>query len=243
MRVHSQLPGRHDAGLSRALGNSAEHVAQSSPEAAAADSQCAAFVGPWHSWLVAEAMEILRPAGITHVAPAATWVGLTRADEPGSGAAPARRTLFRIAARDMVVCRAIVAAVGGQARIVSDDTDYGRQIGSQLRMAGLQEGGDAVIYAGLGESAPDGLPAEVICMDGAAQDGFPERHPDARYFGAAYAQEGYTDEECWDFAPHVDLAGRLIAGGEIASHFDEHGDLLEPRSGVWRWEAGHFRAL
>jgi hypothetical protein len=193
-----------------------------------------AFVGPWLSSQVAEAMETF--AGrLLHIAPAATWVGLTQPDEPGSDDAPEGRVL-RVAARDLVVCRALVASVP-EARLVHDGTDYGRQIAAQLRMCGLRDGGARVVYAGL-DDAPE-LQPDPVCLDGAAQGDFMERHPEAVFFAAAYPQEGFTDAECWDFGPHVDLAGRLLASGDPARHFDAHGDLLEPRTGVWRFHDGH----
>jgi hypothetical protein len=243
MRVHSRLPDRHDRLLTRAL-DGLEHVPQSTPEAAAEDPHCGAFVGPWRSREVAEAIALLGPRGIHHIAPAATWVGLTRPDEPGHDPGAARRTLFRIAARDTVVCAAIVGVVGGSAQLVVDDTPYGDQIAAQLRLCGLRDGGDTVVYAGLGETAPDGLPADVLAMDGAAQHGFPERHPGATYFGAAYKAEGFSDAECWDFAPQVELAGRLLAFGDLESHFDAHGDLLDAPVGAWRLgDDGGFHPL
>jgi hypothetical protein len=238
MRVHSMLPARHDERLTRALGE-IDHVPQSTPEAAMGDSGCVAFVGPWRSVEVAEAMEGLGPHGLAHLAPAATWVGLTRPDEPaGSDDKPERRTLFRLAARDMEVCRAIVSVVDGRARLISDGSEYGSQIASQLRLAGLESDGDMVVYAGLGETAPPGLPPNVIALDGAAHGGFPERHPEALYFCAAHPVEGFTDAEAWDFAPQVEQAGRLIASGALPAGFDEHGDPLEPVIGMWRFSGG-----
>jgi hypothetical protein len=233
VQVHSLLPERHDERLSRALGAAVEHVPQSSPDAALA-AGAGAFVGPWLSADVAEAMETFSDR-LVHVAPAATWVGLTRRDEPGSDDAPRGRVL-RVAARDTVVCRALVAAVP-EARVVHDGTEYGRQIAAQLRMCGLREGGARVVYAGLGRQAPE-LPPDPICLEGAVEGDFPHRHPDALYFAAAYPEDGFTDEQAWDFAPQVELAGRLLVAGDPERHFDEHGDLLEPRTGVWRFVDG-----
>ena len=123
-----------------------------------------------------------------------------------------------------------------EARLVHDETDYGRQIAAQLRSCGLRDGGRRVVYAGL-HDAP-ALPPDPVCLDGAAHGDFMDRHPEAVYFAAAYPEDGFSDEQCWDFAPHVELAGRLLASGHAARHFDAHGDLLEPRTGVWRFEAG-----
>ena len=59
-------------------------------EAAAADPDAVALLGPYRSRAVADAVEATAPAGLALIAPVATWAGVTREDEPGCEDEPAR---------------------------------------------------------------------------------------------------------------------------------------------------------
>jgi hypothetical protein len=52
-------------------------------EAAAGDPRSIALIGPYRSAEVAEAVEATGPVRLPLLAPAATWAGVTREDEPG----------------------------------------------------------------------------------------------------------------------------------------------------------------
>jgi hypothetical protein len=90
MTVHSILP----ESLTRAAGAAFEdagvrHVAHGTDDpvgaadAAVADPQALALLGPYRSAEVAKAVEASGPAGLALLAPVATWAGVTRDDEPG----------------------------------------------------------------------------------------------------------------------------------------------------------------
>ena len=97
------------------------------------------MIGPFRSADVNEALAATAPARLPLLAPAATWVGVTRDDEPGSDDAPQHDgTVFRLVARDMVVAQRIAERLDGRrALVIAGDHDYGLQLNSQLRMAGL----------------------------------------------------------------------------------------------------------
>jgi hypothetical protein len=257
--VHSGgLPERHAAVLAETLGAAGvDHVPGSTPEAAAADDACVAYVGPLRSWPAALAAPTLNAAGIVQVCPAATWVALTREDEPhGTDEAPPQRpggraTLVRLVPRDTEVCRKLVEnAPERRLAVVEEHESYGRQLGRQLRMVGLEEEPgepDAVVYCGLAENAPHGLLAgrRVYAFDGA--QGFGDAH--TRYVLANLPREGWSDEDVRAFVPQAADAGELVAkavaqGGAdreavrravwAIGGFDEHGDPPDPRVGVWR---------
>jgi hypothetical protein len=264
-RVYSYLPDELRVALTYALGELEHLPAEGNAEAAASqavlDPECVAFVGPYRSWEVGETAAIFNEAGMAQLAPAATYSALTR-DEPGAvDGMPAslfptgERTLFRVAVRDAAVCRALVARVP-RARLVSDGGEYGEQIVAQLRHAGLQEGDEAIVYAGLGISARPGGDAPVWTLDGAAQNGFPEAMGErARYVMAPRGEEGWPDQDALAFAPQVKEAGMLVWGSAMAGgptragvlaglracgRFDEHGDTLERRVGVWRHDGARL---
>ena len=90
MVVHSVLPDSLAAVVDeelRAAGVAhAPHTGEPplrAAEAAAADGDAAALIGPFRSADVAEAVEATAPAGLALIAPVATWAGVTRDDEPG----------------------------------------------------------------------------------------------------------------------------------------------------------------
>jgi hypothetical protein len=268
-RVYSHLPEALQAVLSRALGET-EHVRCDGDPVAAAeraveDPQAVAFVGPFRSLHVGETAAILNAAGIAQIAPTATYAALTR-DEPGaedgmpeSLRPTGRASLFRVIPRDTAVARAITARVGGQATIVSDATGYGMQVAAQLRLAGLEPGGGAVVYAGLGDGAPFAeldAAERIYAFDGAAQGELPERLGDrVRYVMGPRGQVGWSDDAVLDFAPQTAEAGMLVYGSLMAGgptrigvlagllscgRFDEHGDTNERRIGVWRFQDGRY---
>src|SRR4051812_48215441 len=128
-------------------------------EAAAADPEAVALVGPYRSRAVAEAVEATAPGGLPLLAPAATWAGVTRDDEPGCDDDPAqhRGTLLRMIARDTEVAARLAADVrarGQRALVVAGEHDYGLQLDGQLALAGLPRaadaaGADLVVLCGL----------------------------------------------------------------------------------------------
>jgi hypothetical protein len=258
-RVHSgELPERHAAVLARTLrAAGVEHAAGSTPEEAAADADCVAFIGPFRSWRAALAAPVLNAAGIVQVCPAATWAALTRADEPsGDDEAPdlrpaGRATLVRLVPRDTEVCRRLVEnAPERRLAVVADHESYGRQLAQQLRLAGLEERPgepDAVVYCGLAENAPHGLLAgrRVYAFDGA--QGFGDAH--TRYVLPIVPLDGWSGADLHAYVPQLRQAGELVAraverGGadreavlravwELGG-FDEHGDPPRGPVGVWR---------
>jgi hypothetical protein len=260
VRVHTALPEPLEAAVEAALGGvelvrhgPADHVR--SAELAAADPAAAALIGPFRSRAVAEAVEATAPAGLPLLAPVATWVGITRSDEPGAEEYPARHrgTVLRMVARDSVVAARIaedVQAAGKRALVVAGDHEYGEQVDRQLDHAALPRvdtpgEADLVVLCGLARS-PEveraaGLGLPVVAFDG-VQNGTPI--PDLAL--------------ALPFAPDEDMAGTTAAaraaslvatairGGaadrvatlsaiRIAGPFDEHGDPVDPP--VWLYRA------
>jgi hypothetical protein len=156
---------------------------------AASDPSALALIGPLHSAAVAETVEATAPAGLALLAPLATWVGVTRDDEPGcDDAARHRGTVLRLVARDSVVAERIAArlrAQGKTALVVAGEHAYGRQLDEQLAAAGLprtddRKQADVVVLAGLEGEAEIGRaaalsPLPVIAFDGV--QGAPGRDP------------------------------------------------------------------
>ena len=98
-----------DAGIRHVAHGEDDHVRAA--ELAAADGDAIAFIGPFRSRAVAEAIEATAPAGLLLLAPVATWAGVTRDDEPGCEDDPAdhRGTVLRMVARDTEVARRLAA--------------------------------------------------------------------------------------------------------------------------------------
>jgi hypothetical protein len=260
VRIHSALPEALTEAVDAVL-RDVGHVAHGdadpmrAAQAAAGDAEAIALLGPFRSRAVAEAVEATAPAGLPLLAPAATWAGVTRDDEPGCEDDPARHrgTVLRILARDTEVATRLAAdvrAAGQQALVVAGEHEYGVQLDGQLRMVGLPRaedaaGADLVVLCGLadgsevGRAAAIGLP--VIAFDG-VQGGPPV--PDLRL--------------ALPFAPGDDPAGTtaarraaqlvadalrggasdrasLLAALRALGPFDEHGDPAEPP--VWLWRA------
>src|SRR5213083_2581567 len=116
MRVHTALPEALTEAVQAVLeAEAVEHVAHRgaqslrAAEAAAADPDALALIGPYRSAEIAEAVEATAPVGLPLLAPVATWAGVTRDDEPGCDDHPAdhRGTVFRMVARDTVVAQRI----------------------------------------------------------------------------------------------------------------------------------------
>jgi hypothetical protein len=88
--AHSTLPGALTAAVDERLrAAGVEHVAHGgarppeAAEAAAGDPRSIALIGPYRSAEVAEAVHATGPVRLPLLAPAATWAGVTREDEPG----------------------------------------------------------------------------------------------------------------------------------------------------------------
>src|SRR5689334_21099762 len=153
--VHSALPDALTAAVDAELGAAGvAHVAHgdrdpvASGAAAAGDASAMALIGPFGSRGVAEAVEATAPRGLPLLAPAATWAGVTRDDEPGCEDDPARHrgTVLRMVARDTEVARRIAADVRARdqrALVLAGAHEYGVQLGGQLRLAGLPSVDDA----------------------------------------------------------------------------------------------------
>jgi hypothetical protein len=246
MTVHSILPplltGAVDEVL-RAAG--VTHVAHgdSEPVAAAAeavDQGARAVIGPFRSRDVAEALEVTAPAGVPLLAPVATWVGVTRDDEPGcDDHADHRGTVLRLVARDTIVAQRIVERLGDRpARVIAGDHEYGLQLDGQLRMAGVQRGDDAevIVLAGLvGEPeiqrARDLAPLPIIAFDGIQGEVFPDQEVE---LAIVYAP-GPTGVAEARRAAEMVVATTDLA--ELKRDFDEFGDPLDPRVPFERYDA------
>jgi hypothetical protein len=185
--VHSVLPGALTAAVDQVLGSAGvRHVAHEERDAAEAgacaamDRSALALIGPLRSAAVAEAVEATAPAGLALLAPLATWVGVTRDDEPGcEDAARHDGTVLRMVARDSVVAQRIADRLRAQAKaalVVAGEHPYGRQLDEQLAAAGLartdgRAEADVVVLAGLEGEAEIGRaaalsPLPVIAFDG-----------------------------------------------------------------------------
>jgi hypothetical protein len=191
-------------------------------------------------------VEATAPLGLPMLAPVATWVGVTRADEPGSEDDPAnhRGTVLRLVARDSVVAQRIAERVRSaeqRAIVVAGDHDYGRQLDAQLSMHDLPRAtsasdADVIVLAGLAgqpeiHAARSLAPLAIVAFDGVQ----PERFPDQEVLLAlAYvaAPEMMGVDEARRAA---ELTVAAIAhGGDVLDHlrelgpFDANGDLIEP---------------
>jgi hypothetical protein len=239
------------------------HVADAAGEAAA-DDRALALIGPYRSREVAEAVEATAPTGLPLLAPAATWAGVTRDDEPGCDDHPARHegTVLRLVARDTVVAERIaghIAAAGQRAYVVAGGWDYGRQLDGQLLIAGLPraerpEEADVVVLAGTADEpgvgrVADLAPLPVLAFDGPqGLDLGPGREvhvalpyapiegveDDAVLAGAGNAIRAAQLVTAALSAGAVDRTG-LLAALRALGPFDAHGDLVD--APVWLWRA------
>jgi hypothetical protein len=274
--VHSALPDSLTAVVDDVLcAASIEHRAHGShepmraAEAAAGDGAAVALIGPFGSADVAEAVEATAPAGLPLIAPVATWAGVTRDDEPGcDDAARDRGTVLRMVARDTEVAARIAAwarAEGRRALVVAGDHDYGAQLDSQLRMAGLPraesaEDADLVVLCGLAgapeiERAAALAPLPVVAFDGVQGAGLGAGR-DVRVVQPVAPGPGVVVGDVLFFVEPVRRAAELVvealgAGAADRSAvlremrrlgpFDEHGDPVDPP--VWLWRAGEDWSL
>ena len=223
-------------------------------EAAVTDTGSVAFIGPFGSREVAEAIEVTAPAGLPLLAPVATWAGVTRDDEPGCEDDPAdhRGTVLRMVARDTAVALRLAAHLrrrGERARLIAGRGAYGSQIEGQLRLAELPAAGDADVVVAAGVPEEPGMeavrgtaPLPLIAFDGiqGLDVGF-ERDV---WVVLPFAEDPTHGVEAARAARLV--AGALAAGASTraevlaacraAGPFDEHGDPIDPP--VWLWRAG-----
>jgi hypothetical protein len=248
MVVHTVLPDALTSAVAEVLaGTRLEHTAHpdgtamAAAEAAASDERAVALIGPYRSREVADAVEATAPRGLPLLAPVATWVGVTRDDEPGCDhPADHRGTVFRMVARDLVVAERIARMVeeeGQRAWVVAGEHEYGVQLDSQLRMAGLPRAAaageaDLVVLCGLAgrpeiaDAAALGLP--VVAFDGAEDPALGDAlvarpfAPGEDLAGVAAARRA---------AQLVAQAGRDLGALRAAGPFDEHGDPVD--APVW----------
>ncbi|MGB9182899.1 MAG: hypothetical protein WCB67_02455 [Solirubrobacteraceae bacterium] len=269
MTVHSILPEpltetaqeMFRAADVRHVGHGTEDPVEATA-AAAHDIHAVALLGPYRSADVAEAVEASAPAGLGLLAPAATWAGITRDDEPGCDeAARHRGTVLRFVARDTEVARRIaedLRAADKRALVIAGEHFYGRQLDGQLRLAGLPrvarlEDADLVVLAGLRGEPEIGLarasaPLPLVAFDGVqgAVLGSREVHlalPHAPVDGVPVdrllAGEVATRHAatCVIQALAEGAADRtaMLATVRRLGGFDAHGDLADPP--VWLWRA------
>ena len=210
-------------------------------ERAAADPDATALIGPFHSRDVAEVVEVTAPRRLPVLAPAATWAGVTRDDEPGcEDAARHLGTVFRMVARDTEVARRVAAFVG-EARVIAGAHDYARQLESQLTLAGLRDAPDAevvVLCALAGDpeveaAASTGLP--VIAFDGIQGAPLPDLRVALAYPGNDLAWGVRRAAALAPAGPDLDAIRAL-------GPFDEHGDPVDAPVELWRGD-GLERAL
>jgi hypothetical protein len=279
-RVHSTLPSELAEVVGNALaGPGIEHIAHgeaafmAAAEAAAADPQALALIGPYRSRAVADAVAETAPAGLPLLAPVATWAGVTRDDEPGCEDDPAdhQGTVFRMVARDTEVAARLAADVRAarqRAQVVAGDHEYGAQIDGQLRLAGLpraDESGqaDLVVLAGLaGEAeiavARDLAPLPVVAFDGAQGADLGDDRQVAlvlpfapsKWFSPAEQFLGLeAAARAAGLVVRVDCADRQALLEYLRrSEFDVHGDPLHAPVWLWRrtgpdWSLTPDRAL
>jgi hypothetical protein len=271
--VHTALPDALQQAVDAVLREAGvEHVAHGDAkpvragELAAGDADAVALIGPQLSRAVAHAVEATRPAGLPLLAPAATWVGVTRDDEPGcDDPADHGHTIFRLVARDSVVAERIamdVHASGRPALVIAGEHEYGVQLDAQLRLAGLPRtsepaDADLIVLCGLADqpelervTALDPMP--VYAFDG-VQGSRTFAGTDREVFLALPhgPAEGFTAEHLVTGVVHAGRMATLVvelveAGATdraamldaLRSHrlFDEHGDTTEPE--VWLWRVG-----
>jgi hypothetical protein len=270
MRVHSVLPDSLAAAVDEELrAAGVAHVSHAgerpihAAEAAAADPDAAALIGPFRSADVAEAVEATAPAGLPLIAPVATWAGVTRDDEPGcDDAARHHGTVLRMVARDTEVAARIAAdlrAAERRAFVVAGGHDYGVQLDGQLRLAGLPRtddpaDADLVVLCGLVRGAEIAraaalAPLPVVAFDGVQGADLGAGRDVAIALPVAPA-DGVVVGDVLFFVEPTRRAARLVAAAlndgahnrpavlaamRAAGPFDDHGDPVDPP--VWLWRA------
>jgi hypothetical protein len=232
------------AGIAHVAHGDADPVG--SATAAAGDPHAQVIIGPLGSRDVAEAIEASAAARLPMIAPVATWVGITRDDEPGSEDDPARHqgTIFRLVARDSVVAQRITDRIRDSkqhAFVIAGDHDYGRQLDAQLVRSGLPRvsdptDADIVVLAGLAGNteitrARALAPLPIIAFDGIQPEAFPDQP-------VVIALVNAQNDDSFG-APETRRAAELAAaaierGGDTLQSlrelgpFDDHGDLFDP---------------
>lgn len=259
MVVHTVLPEALTNAAAEVLAAAGlEHIAHpdgaamAAAEAAAADERAIALIGPHRSADVAEAVEATAPRGLPLLAPVATWAGITRDDEPGcDDAADHRGTVLRLVARDTVVSERIAEHLRGhgqRALVIAGDHDYGRQLDSQLRMAGLPRAetatdADVIVLAGLAghaeiDHATALAPLPVIAFDGiqGADLGEDRDVLVALPFGPGDDPEGVSAaRRAAELVVAASSAGAgVLAALRASGPFDAHGDPVDPPVWLWR---------
>jgi hypothetical protein len=269
--VHSTLPEALTAVVDEVLrAGSIEHRAHGpdapmrAAEAAAGDPAAVAVIGPFRSADVAEAVEATASAGLPLIAPVATWVGVTRDDEPGcDDAARHHGTVLRMVARDTEVAARIAAwvrAEGRRAFVVAGEHEYGVQLSDQLRFVGLPSVGspdeaDLVVVCGLAGApeiarAAELAPLPVVAFDGVQGADLGEGRDVRVALPVAPAADVVVGDELFFVEPTrraADLVVAALASGAAdraavlaamrrIGGFDAHGDPVDPP--VWLWRAG-----
>ncbi len=239
MAVHSILPPELTRVVDEVLSaKGVPHVAHGDGDPVGAAERAVsagarAVIGPWRSRAVAETLEVTAPAGLPLFAPVATWVGVTRDDEPGSDDDPAdhRGTVFRLVARDTVVAERIAQRLrdsGQGARLIAGAHEYGMQVAAQLRLAGVPQGDDVIVLVGLpgepeNDRARELAPTPIIAFDGIQGEAFPDQEVT---IALVYAP-GPTGVA--EVRRAAEIAAETADLEEIRSKgFDEHGDPLDP---------------
>jgi hypothetical protein len=223
-------------------------------EVAAGDNDAVAFIGPFRSREVAEAIEVTAPAGLPLLAPVATWAGVTRDDEPGCEDDPAdhRGTVLRMVARDTEVAFRLARYLRGRgerALVVAGSGEYGAQLEGQLRLAEVPRADDAdvVIAAGVPEEpgmerVKETAPAPLIAFDGIQGLDVGERDvwvalpfasDPSHGIEAARAAQLVVDA----LAQGAATRAEVLAACRAAGPFDEHGDPIDPPVSLWRADA------
>jgi hypothetical protein len=229
------------AGVPHVVHGDADPVAAA--VAAVSDLQARAVIGPFRSADVSEALAATAPAGLPLLAPVATWVGVTRDDEPGCDDAPRHEgTVLRMVARDTVVAQRIAERLRGRrARVIAGHHDYGLQLDGQLRLAGLErvsEDPDVIVLAGLAgeaeaQTARALAPLPIVVFDGIQGERFPGQEVE---IALVYAPGPVGVAEARRAAEIV-VAARDLAEMRRLGPFDEHGDPVDPLVRFERYDA------
>jgi hypothetical protein len=252
MAVHSILPPALTEAVDEVLrAAGVRHVAHGDGDAveaavaAASDPEARAVIGPFRSRAVAEAVEATAPARLPLLAPVATWVGVTRDDEPGcDDAARHDGTVLRMVARDTVVAQRIAERLRGRrALVIAGDHEYGLQLDGQLALAGLERAttaadADMIVLAGLvGEpeiaAARALAPLPIVAFDGIQGEAFPGQEVE---IALVYAPGPLGIAESRRAAEIV-VEARDLAHMRELGPFDEHGDPVDPLVRFERYDA------